>query len=848
MVGNHYDIPNTTEDRHQYSLIPEEHHMAAFFTKEALEYLADHRGGSRPFCMVLSYFGPHLPVAPPRPWDEKYTLDQIDLPPNHDDRLENKPEALKNNDRCYLLPEWTEESLREELSAERGIVLIGPPLDGKTRTLFETIRGMKGWWVLRLHKDRAAPWAQTVALDGKKVIVLLDDLPDYSGRPCSAPNFISHVSVTALDCVVAATCPDRTALDRFRQGGDTELARLFEELPLKLTLLPPSDEDRRRLAEHVGTERARSETAPALGSIPMADSLAEMAERFRSLAGKPLDVLHALRLLAAAGVTPFTHERLAAVLRGTNLADALDVLGKNHFVKAPFRQDPVEPDRLYLELGTPPEDDLPNLEKALVESGDASGLLGLGVAHQTSSPPRREEARRCFEESVRFDPENPEAHHKLGHVLGDLGRHEEALASYEEVLRQQPDYLEAHYNKAVTLNQLGRSEEALAAYEKALRPWGSFPAAQVNKGVVLDELGRPKEALAAYDKALRQEPEVPDVHFNKGVVLGNLGRPEEELASYEEALRLRPEFPEALNNRSAALVGLGRFEEALASCDEALRLKSEFPGAHSNRAMVLSRMERHEEALASCEEALRQQPEFREALINRSNALAGLERFEEALASCEEALRLEPKSPEAHATRAMVLTRLGRPEEALASFAEALRLRPEFPEAHCNKALALEQLGRLEDALASYQEALRQRPDDPDTHLSTGVLLGNLGRPQQELAEYEEALRQQPQFPLALSNKSDVLVRLGRPEEALASCEEALRQRPEYPEALLNRGLALVRLGRLDDAFVSLCQAWQYREQLDQETVEEALQLFAEAERTPEECPIATSSRPKTLP
>jgi arylsulfatase A-like enzyme len=113
MVGNHYDIPNTTEDRHQYSLIPEEHHMAAFFTKKALEFLADHRGGSSPFCMVLSYFGPHLPVAPPRPWDEKYALDQIDLPPNHDDHLENKPETLKKNDRCYLLPKWTEEQFKD---------------------------------------------------------------------------------------------------------------------------------------------------------------------------------------------------------------------------------------------------------------------------------------------------------------------------------------------------------------------------------------------------------------------------------------------------------------------------------------------------------------------------------------------------------------------------------------------------------------------------------------------------------------------------------------------------------------------------------------------------------------
>lgn len=87
MVGNHYDIPNTTEDKHQYSLLPDEHHMASFFKKNAIEFIQAQREKNRPFCMALSYFGPHLPVAPPRPWDEKYSLEQIDLPANHHDLL-----------------------------------------------------------------------------------------------------------------------------------------------------------------------------------------------------------------------------------------------------------------------------------------------------------------------------------------------------------------------------------------------------------------------------------------------------------------------------------------------------------------------------------------------------------------------------------------------------------------------------------------------------------------------------------------------------------------------------------------------------------------------------------------
>lgn len=96
-----------------YSRLPEEHHMAAFFTKRAVEFIHARRGKNRPFCIVLSYFGPHLPVAPPRPWDEKYSLDQCSLPANHYDTLKNKPVQQKNNKVCYKLPVWNDDQFKD---------------------------------------------------------------------------------------------------------------------------------------------------------------------------------------------------------------------------------------------------------------------------------------------------------------------------------------------------------------------------------------------------------------------------------------------------------------------------------------------------------------------------------------------------------------------------------------------------------------------------------------------------------------------------------------------------------------------------------------------------------------
>lgn len=87
--------------------------MASFFSQEAEHFLRSRQGKSQPFCLVLSYYGPHLPVAPPRPWDTKYTLEQCPLPFNHRDLLLEKPEHQRTNRVCYKLPEWSDEQFRD---------------------------------------------------------------------------------------------------------------------------------------------------------------------------------------------------------------------------------------------------------------------------------------------------------------------------------------------------------------------------------------------------------------------------------------------------------------------------------------------------------------------------------------------------------------------------------------------------------------------------------------------------------------------------------------------------------------------------------------------------------------
>ena len=113
MIGNHNIAPSGPEGTHIYSLIPEEHHMAAFLSGEAEKFIRQDRDPKKPFCLVLSFYGPHLPVAPPRPWDSMFKAEDVPLPENHQDDLSGKPWSQRNNNRCYRGDEWSELQFRD---------------------------------------------------------------------------------------------------------------------------------------------------------------------------------------------------------------------------------------------------------------------------------------------------------------------------------------------------------------------------------------------------------------------------------------------------------------------------------------------------------------------------------------------------------------------------------------------------------------------------------------------------------------------------------------------------------------------------------------------------------------
>ena len=290
---------------------------------------------------------------------------------------------------------YDEGALLEELSSGHGFVLLGQPLDGKSRTLYEILSSAAGWHILQPSLSKGMPDDEAFSLiEDQQVILLLEDLHEYAGARIVLPELHAALAEWASSCVVAATCGDGPELKLVEE----KLGRFYEDIPLKLKLVGPTGEEKGTLAHGIGDawDPGAADDYPTLGSIAMEEHLEAMSLRFRNLLrDRPdhADVLRAMKLLTTASVGALTHRRLEAALKEAfgrdelHLGDCLRSLSEQAFLKrGPATDEAVHPEPAYLRdavtytEGKEPRDDFfPALLYAFRDLRDADALISLGV-------------------------------------------------------------------------------------------------------------------------------------------------------------------------------------------------------------------------------------------------------------------------------------------------------------------------------------------------------------------------------------------------------------------------------------------------------------------------------------
>ncbi|MFC1763500.1 sulfatase [Planctomycetota bacterium] len=63
------------------SRVNNDHHKAGYWATQAIDFLRESK--DQPFCLWLSFYGPHTPITPSEPWASMYDPARVTLPPNH---------------------------------------------------------------------------------------------------------------------------------------------------------------------------------------------------------------------------------------------------------------------------------------------------------------------------------------------------------------------------------------------------------------------------------------------------------------------------------------------------------------------------------------------------------------------------------------------------------------------------------------------------------------------------------------------------------------------------------------------------------------------------------------------
>jgi len=236
---------------------------------------------------------------------------------------------------------------------------------------------------------------------------------------------------------------------------------------------------------------------------------------------------------------------------------------------------------------------------------------------------RVEEAMEMYQQSLRINPNNAEAHLNMGNALLQSGQLAGARDEYQEAVSLRPNFAEAHHNLGVVLSRLGQWREATGQWEQAVQIDPNYSDAQVNLGAALAQAGDMEGAIRHLTLALEITPDNVEALDDAGNIMLGLGRAPEAIPYYEHALRLQPDSAQAHNNIAIALTRLGRVSDAITHWKLAVQINPLYADAHYNLGVALEQMGKVDQAIEQYQRTLQIKADYGDAQQKLARLQAG---------------------------------------------------------------------------------------------------------------------------------------------------------------------------------------------------------------------------------
>jgi len=714
----------------------------------------------------------------------------------------DKSENLRPDD--FNIAEYREEYWKFEeldiipnlLNNKKNFIITGRASSGKTRSIYEYLKALKGFKIIKFYSDRIIKLEEIPDkfLKGK-TIIFLDDLDEYVNK-LNLKQLTKKLD--SNDSIIVATCVNGNNYDKAEEEFGY-LKNIFEEISIKDNKVALAIEISKQLKDldltdfdgTIGSMFLKLKTMQRIYNDKIfwkeSKILFELIKLF-AYSGLPLVLKDTLKLvyLEKIELEHFNPDNIFDVVLD-NLKGYSLIITKKELIGV------MHGNYLQISKYTPSLSDLDWLKSLLIEIKDEIALYNLGAVFSTIEN-KYHDSIECINKVLELNPLNGNAWNIKGVSLDNLSEYDDAIISFNKALEIEPENFHFITNKGYSLHLSGKNEDSIEWFDKAIELEPEYELTWINKGVTLRELERYDEAVKCFKKANQINPDNFKLYYEISYLLLLNNQYEDSIKWFDKTLSLDPEYEDALINKGIALMNLSRYDDALVCFDNAIDLKPNDPELLYRKAYLLLLCGKCADSVKWFDKILELDPEYELAWTNKEIALRKLMRYKEAIECLQKVIELKPDTPRLYREMGHLLFLDGNYEDSIEWFDKVIRLDPDCKIAYVDKGASLKSLEKNDEAIKCFNKAIELDPKCELAWVNKGASLSILKKYDEALVCFDKVLELNPNHDLAYTNKGSVLLYQGKIDESIENYEKALDINPNNDLALNNLTIALTKL------------------------------------------------------
>ncbi len=405
----------------------------------------------------------------------------------------------------------------------------------------------------------------------------------------------------------------------------------------------------------------------------------------------------------------------------------------------------------------------------------AIGQVNDGVAALERGDKSR--AKVIFEQTLKNDPRNVDAHTYLGMIAAESNELNEAERHFAAAASLAPTEPSTRNNYGAILMRLGRTAQAQTEFEASLKFNANQPSALTNLAQIyfdrgqLDDLRKARTLLERAGKIISDD-EIPrallTTRLKLGQVLIEKGLYDEAITELKNALTVAPTNARINATLAQAYEADGQYENAIPAMRLAVQYNPQNEIYQFRYGLLLTDSHAPAAGILRLKEALNQFPTSARIWLALGIAQLTYGQNAEAENSFKQSLTFNAKLVPALAYLGMTYSERGAYEKAIDFYQQAIALNGQLAALHY---LVAETILKSEAADTTRAEKYLRRATELDpnlapAYLTWGRLYLRANRYDEAAPLLERAVSLQPELLEAHYQLSRVLVKLKRTEEA----------------------------------------------------------------------------------